>query len=186
MGHRLSKIYTRTGDDGTTGLGDGTRVRKDHARVEAYGTVDELNSLLGVVLALPLPEEVRRALAPVQHELFDIGGELCIPGRQAIEEHQVVQLEQVLDALNEKLSPLKEFVLPGGTQAAALMHVARTVCRRAERRTISLVGAESVNPLSIKYLNRLSDLLFVAARYINARAQMPEILWQAAEKRSHV
>lgn len=183
MGHRLSKIYTRTGDDGTTGLGDGTRVRKDHARVEAYGTVDELNSLLGVVLALPLPDEVRRALAPLQHELFDIGGELCIPGREVINENHVAQLEQALDALNEKLSPLKEFILPGGTQAAALMHLARTVCRRAERRTVRLADAESVNTLSIKYLNRLSDLLFVAARYINVQAQMPEILWQAAEKR---
>lgn len=184
MGHRLSKIYTRTGDDGTTGLGDGARVPKDHLRVEAYGTIDELNSVLGVALALPLPEEVRVALAPIQHELFDLGGELCIPGRDVIDESQVVRLEQALDGLNASLSPLKEFILPGGTQAAALMHLARTVCRRAERRIISLAHAEPVNTLSIKYLNRLSDLLFVAARYINVRAQTPEILWQTARSRN--
>lgn len=184
MGHRLSKIYTRTGDDGTTGLGDGARVPKDHLRVEAYGTVDELNSLLGVALTFPLPEEVRRALAPVQHELFDIGGEICIPGRQVIDESHVAQLEQTLDGLNAALSPLKEFVLPGGTQAAALVHLARTVCRRAERRTITLARAEAINALSIKYLNRLSDLLFVAARYINVQTQTPEILWQATGKRN--
>lgn len=184
MGHRLSKIYTRTGDDGTTGLGDGARVSKDHLRVEAYGTIDELNSLLGVALALPLPEEVRVALAPLQHELFDLGGELCIPAREVIDASHVARLEQTLDGLNATLSPLKEFVLPGGTQAAALIHLARTVCRRAERRTISLARTESVNALSIKYLNRLSDLLFVVARYINVQAQMPEILWQAAEKRN--
>lgn len=184
MGHRLSKIYTRTGDDGTTGLGNGARVPKDHLRVEAYGTVDELNSVLGVALALPLPEEVRVALTPIQHELFDLGGELCIPGRQVIDENHVARLEQTLDGLNATLSPLKEFVLPGGTQGAALIHLARTVCRRAERRTITLARSESVNALSIKYLNRLSDLLFVAARHINIQAQMPEILWRAAEKRS--
>jgi cob(I)alamin adenosyltransferase len=184
MGHRLSKIYTRTGDDGTTGLGDGARVPKDHLRVEAYGTVDELNSLLGVALALPLPEEVRLAFTPIQHELFDIGGELCIPGRQVIDESHVTRLEHTLDGLNASLSPLKEFVLPGGTQAAALIHLARTVCRRAERRTITLARTESVNALSIKYLNRLSDLLFVAARYINIQAKTPEILWQATEQRN--
>jgi cob(I)alamin adenosyltransferase len=184
MGHRLSKIYTRTGDDGTTGLGDGARVPKDHLRVEAYGTVDELNSLLGVALALPLPEEVRLAFTPIQHELFDIGGELCIPGRQVIDESHVTWLEHTLDGLNATLSPLKEFVLPGGTQAAALIHLARTVCRRAERRIITLARTESVNTLSIKYLNRLSDLLFVAARYINIQAKAPEILWQATGKRN--
>src|SRR5581483_11015314 len=162
MGHRLSKIYTRTGDDGTTGLGSGARVPKDHSRVEAYGTVDELNSVLGVVLALPLPEDLRNALAPIQHELFDLGGELCIPGRRVVEEYYVVRLEQVLDAFNAKLPPLKD--------------LARTVCRRAERRVISLARAESINPVSLKYLNRLSDLLFVAARYINAQARMEEIL----------
>jgi cob(I)alamin adenosyltransferase len=178
MGHRLSKIYTRTGDDGTTGLGDGTRVLKDHARVEAYGTVDELNSALGIVLARRLPEDVRAALIPIQHELFDLGGELCIPGRIVIEERHVERLEEVLDRFNAKLSPLKEFILPGGTETAALMHLARTICRRAERRTIGLARVESINPLAVKYLNRLSDLLFVAARYVNAAEKAPEILWR--------
>lgn len=180
MGHRLSRIYTRTGDDGTTGLGDGTRVPKDHPRVEAYGTVDELNSALGVALAADLPADVRAALAPVQHELFDLGGELCIPGRQAIQEEQVAAVETALDGFNAELPPLKEFVLPGGTHAAALLHLARTICRRAERRTVALARTESVNPLAIKYLNRLSDLLFVAARYANVSAQAPEILWRPA------
>jgi cob(I)alamin adenosyltransferase len=183
MGHRLSKIYTRTGDDGTTGLGDGTRVPKDHARVEAYGTVDELNSALGVVLARRLPEDVRSAFIPIQHELFDLGGELCIPSRCVIEARHVERLEEVLDRFNAKLSPLKEFILPGGTETAALLHLTRTICRRAERRTISLARAESINPLAVKYLNRLSDLLFVAARYVNADEKAPEILWRPGETR---
>lgn len=178
MGYRLSKIYTRTGDDGTTALGDGTRVPKDHARVEAYGTVDELNSILGVVLALELPSDVREALLPVQHELFDLGGELSIPGREAIENAHITRLERTLDALNALLPPLQEFILPGGSQAAAHLHLARTICRRAERRLSSLAHVETVNPLAIKYLNRLSDLLFVGARYINACEQVPETLWQ--------
>lgn len=183
MGHRLSKIYTRTGDDGTTGLGDGSRVPKDSLRVDAYGTVDELNSALGVVLSKKLPDDLRTALTPIQHELFDLGGELCIPGHRAIDEHHVTRLEVILDTFNDKLAPLKEFVLPGGNEAAALMHIARTVCRRAERRTISLAREETVNPFATKYLNRLSDLLFVAARYINLQAQTPEILWQPGTKR---
>lgn len=178
MGYRLSKIYTRTGDDGSTGLGDGSRVPKDHARVEAYGAVDELNSILGVALALPLPPDVREALAPIQHELFDLGGELSIPGREVIDEAHVTRLERSLDALNALLPPLKEFVLPGGSEAAAYTHFARTVCRRAERRAIALAHSEKINPLAIKYLNRLSDLLFVAARYVNACEQVPETLWQ--------
>lgn len=180
MGYRLSKIYTRTGDDGTTGLGDGTRVAKDHARVEAYGTVDELNSLLGVALAASLPADVREALVRIQHELFDLGGELCIPGREAIAEEQVARLEQTLDALNALLPPLKEFILPGGSQGGALLHLARTVCRRAERCAVRLARTDPVNPRSIKYLNRLSDLLFVAARYVNAAHQAPETLWRPA------
>lgn len=184
MGHRLSKIYTRTGDDGTTALGNGARVPKDHLRVEAYGTVDELNSALGVVLALPLPDEIRAALAPIQHQLFDLGGELCIPGRRVIEPAQATDLERALDAFNEKLPPLKEFVLPGGSEAAALLHLARAICRRAERRTIALAHSESVNPHAIEYLNRLSDLLFVAARYLNACANQPEVLWRPTATRS--
>ena len=178
MGHRLSKIYTRTGDDGSTGLGDGTRVPKDSARVEAYGTVDELNSALGVALAFTLPDDVRAALIPIQHELFDLGGELCIPGRQAIAERHVERLEQVLDGFNAHLAPLKEFVLPAGNPAAALLHLARTICRRAERCVVTLAKTENVNPVAVKYLNRLSDLLFVAARYVNTRAGVPETLWR--------
>ena len=178
MGNRLSKIYTRTGDDGTTGLGDGTRVPKDSFRVEAYGTVDELNSALGIVLTADLPAAVRDALATIQHELFDIGGELCIPGRRAIREAQIVRLEQTLDYFNANLPPLKDFILPGGSEASARLHFARTVCRRAERAAVRLSREESVNPLTLKYLNRLSDLLFVAARYVNTTAGVPEVLWR--------
>jgi len=178
MGNRLSKIYTRTGDDGMTGLGDGARVSKDSMRVEAYGTVDELNSALGVVLTTHLPADVSSALATIQHELFDLGGELCIPGRETIHEAQVVRLEQTLDYLNARLEPLKDFVLPGGGEPGALLHLARTVCRRAERAAVHLAREEAVNPVSLKYLNRLSDLLFVAARYVNTTAGVPEILWR--------
>jgi cob(I)alamin adenosyltransferase len=184
VGHRLSKIYTRTGDDGTTGLGDGTRVPKDHLRVEAYGTVDELNSALGVVLANHLPEDVRAALAPIQHELFDLGGELCIPGRIVLAARHVARLEQVLDAFNADLPPLKEFILPGGAEDAALLHLARTICRRAERHTVALARTETINPYSVEYLNRLSDLLFVAARYVNARAAGSEVLWRPDDQRN--
>lgn len=178
MGYRLSKIYTKTGDDGTTGLGNGTRVAKDHPRVHAYGTVDELNSALGVALATPLPADIRDALARIQHELFDLGGELCVPGREAIAEEQVGRLERTLDTLNAVLPPLKEFVLPGGSQGAAALHLARAICRRAERCVVSLAKTDAVNPLATKYLNRLSDLLFVAARYVNKADQVPEILWR--------
>jgi cob(I)alamin adenosyltransferase len=183
MGHRLSKIYTRTGDDGSTGLGDGTRVPKDSPRVEAYGTVDELNSAFGVALTTTLPAEVRDALAQIQHELFDLGGELCIPGRAAMTERHVARLEQLLDTFNAALAPLKEFVLPGGSQPAALLHLARTICRRAERHVVALARAESVNPYVLKYLNRLSDLLFVAARYVNSVNATQEILWQPTVSR---
>jgi cob(I)alamin adenosyltransferase len=178
MGHRLSKIYTRTGDDGTTGLGDGTRVAKDSLRVEAFGTVDELNSAIGVVLAHAPPGPVREALVAIQHRLFDLGGELCIPGRRVITDAHVTQLEQTLDTLNVTLAPLKEFILPGGAPAAAACHLARAICRRAERRTVTLRGAEAINPESLRYLNRLSDLLFVIARCINAQAGAPDVLWQ--------
>ena len=178
MGHRLSKIYTRTGDDGSTGLGDGSRTSKDHARVEAYGTVDELNSALGLLLTETLPPEICDALATIQHELFDLGGELCIPGRVAIRDDQVTRLETTLDALNADLAPLKEFILPGGTRSAALAHLARTICRRAERRIVTLARHDNVNPLSVHYVNRLSDLLFVMARYLNVAAGARETLWQ--------
>lgn len=179
MGHRLSKIYTRTGDDGSTGLGDGTRVPKDSARVEAFGSVDETNSTLGVVLAVPnLPERVRRCLTEVQHDLFDLGGELCIPGHRMIQAAQVERLEVELDGFNDALPPLKEFILPGGGPAAAACHVARTVCRRAERRCWSLARLEPVAPEVMQYLNRLSDLLFVLARVLARHEQGSEVLWR--------
>lgn len=178
MGHRLSKIYTRTGDDGTTGLGDGSRTPKDGARVEAFGCVDELNSLLGVLLAHGVGAPVDGWLVEIQHDLFDIGGELCIPGREALAPARVDELEQWLDALNAELSPLKEFILPGGTPAAAAAHLARTVCRRAERRAVTLHRSEPVNPPTLRYLNRLSDLLFVIARTANRLAAQPDTLWR--------
>ena len=178
MGHRLSKIYTRTGDDGTTGLGDGTRVAKDGDRVAAYGTTDELNSVLGMLLAEPLGEDVRAVLVEVQHHLFDLGGELCIPGHQAIGEEHVTWLEATLDRHNAALPALKDFILPGGSRAAATCHLARTVCRRAERHVVSLMRAEEVPPFSMTYLNRLSDLLFVLARTIARADGGSEVLWQ--------
>src|SRR3954465_151502 len=167
MGNRLSRIYTRTGDDGTTGLGDGKRVRKDDARVEAYGTVDEANSTIGMVLAVPgIPADVARCLTGIQHDLFDLGGELCIPGTQAIEAELITALETVLDGFNDNLPPLKDFILPGGGPAAAACHLARTVTRRAERCVWTLAAAEPVNLEVPRYLNRLSDLLFVLARVL--------------------
>jgi cob(I)alamin adenosyltransferase len=179
MGNRLSKIYTRTGDDGTTGLGDGTRVPKDHARVEAYGTVDELNSAIGALLAVPgLPDAVSACLTDIQHELFDMGGELCIPGHRAISAGQVTNLERLLDGFNETLPPLKEFILPGGGPAAAACHLARTVARRAERRVCTLARAEPVSPDVTQYLNRLSDLLFVLARVLARHERGTEVLWR--------
>jgi cob(I)alamin adenosyltransferase len=179
MGNRLSKIYTRTGDDGTTGLGDGTRVPKDHPRVEAYGTVDELNSAIGVLLAVPgLPAAVSACLTEIQHELFDMGGELCIPGHRAITAEQVTRLERLLDGFNDTLPPLKEFILPGGGAAAAACHLARTIARRAERRVCTLARAESVSPAVTQYLNRLSDLLFVLARVLARHERGTEVLWR--------
>ena len=179
MGNRLSKIYTRTGDDGSTGLGDGSRVAKDSLRVEAYGTVDELNSAIGVLLAIAeLPAEVSRCLTEVQHELFDMGGELCIPGHTAINPAQITRLEEELDAFNEQLPSLKEFILPGGGPAAAACHLARTVARRAERRVWTLAKAEGVSREVPKYLNRLSDLLFVIARVLARHERGTEVLWR--------
>jgi|SRR5450631_669479 len=178
MGNRLSKIYTRTGDDGSTGLGDGTRVAKESPRVEAYGTVDETNSAVGMVLGFPeLPPEITRCLTEIQHDLFDLGGELCIPGHVMINAAHIARLEKELDAFNEGLPPLKEFILPGGGQAAAACHLARAVCRRAERRLWSLARVEGVSPEAPKYLNRLSDLLFVVARVL-ARGAAGEVVWR--------
>jgi cob(I)alamin adenosyltransferase len=183
MGHRLSKIYTRSGDDGTTGLGDGSRVKKTERRIEAIGTVDELNSLLGLLLAHQMPDEIRVILTDVQHELFDLGGELSIPGRSAISEEQVNRLETILDKFNADLPPLKEFILPGGSEASAVCHLARSVCRRAERRVIRLGEEEKINAAATKYLNRLSDLLFVLARVLNVHAGRTDILWQPGKNR---
>ena len=178
MGNRLTKIYTRTGDDGTTGLGDGTRVAKDSARVAAYGTVDELNSAIGIVVAQDIPEELRELLTEVQHELFDLGGELCIPGSAAIHDADIARLERRLDAHNDALPPLKDFILPGGGAAAASCHLARTICRRAERDTVTLSHHDAVRPEAIRYLNRLSDLLFVLARVLARASGHGEVLWR--------
>jgi cob(I)alamin adenosyltransferase len=179
MGNRLSRIYTRTGDDGSTGLGDGTRVPKDSLRVEAYGTVDELNSAIGVLLATPeVPAGVTACLTEVQHELFDLGGELCIPGHRAITAEHVTRLENSLDDFNDSLPPLKEFILPGGGPAAAACHLARAIARRAERRVWALARAESVSPEVTSYLNRLSDLLFVLARVLARHERGAEVLWR--------
>jgi cob(I)alamin adenosyltransferase len=179
MGNRLSKIYTRTGDDGSTGLGDGARVAKESLRVEAYGSVDEANSAVGVVLAVPtLPQTVRRCLTEVQHDLFDLGGELCIPGHRMVTAAYVDRLETELDGFNDPLPPLKDFILPGGGAAAAACHVARAVCRRAERRCWSLARVEQIAPDALKYLNRLSDLLFVIARVLAREESGSEVLWR--------
>lgn len=178
MGHRLSKIYTRTGDGGTTGLGDGTRVPKDSPRIDALGAVDELNSAIGLLLAEPVPEDVRAQLTAIQHDLFDLGGELSIPGHTRIGAAHVAQLESLLDAHNAGLDPLKEFILPGGIRSAALCHLARSVCRSAERAVVSLASAETLSAYCQQYLNRLSDLLFVLSRVLNRRAGQPDVLWR--------
>ncbi|MBK9654403.1 MAG: cob(I)yrinic acid a,c-diamide adenosyltransferase [Rhodanobacteraceae bacterium] len=179
MGNRLSKIYTRTGDDGSTGLGDGSRVAKDSLRVGAYGTVDEANSCIGVVLAqADIGADVLDCLTRVQHQLFDLGGELCIPGMALIQDGDIDALERDLDAFNEPLPPLKDFILPGGGAAAAHCHVARTVARRAERDVIALSRVEPVRAQAIRYLNRLSDLLFVIARVLARNSGAGEVIWE--------
>ena len=175
---RLSKITTRSGDDGTTGLAGGARLAKDHPRIEAIGAVDELNSQIGVLLAEDLPPAVRDRLAAAQHHLFDLGGELAWPGHDVIGAGQVTQLEEWVKQFNADLPPLKEFILPGGSRAAALCHVARTVCRRAERDCVRLSHAEALSPSLLQYLNRLSDLLFVLSRVINRHHGQEETLWR--------
>jgi len=179
MGNRLSKIYTRTGDQGSTGLGDGRRVDKDDARIEAIGAVDELNSALGLLLTESLPDAVRDCLTQVQHALFDLGGELSIPGHTLLTADYATRLEQALDGFNADLPPLKEFILPGGNAAAATCHLARAICRRAERRTITLARNEAVSAAALIYLNRLSDLLFVIARVLARADGGSEVLWQS-------
>jgi len=179
VGNRLSKIYTRTGDDGTTGLGDGSRTPKDSQRVEAYGTIDELNSAIGVLLATCVDESMAELLTDLQHRLFDLGGELCIPGSVAITAEHVNELETLLDKYNESLPPLKDFILPGGTPAGAACHMARAICRRAERRLCTLAEAEDISADAVHFVNRLSDLLFVLARVINTTGGDNEILWNS-------
>ncbi|MGZ5035579.1 MAG: cob(I)yrinic acid a,c-diamide adenosyltransferase [Usitatibacter sp.] len=178
MANRLTRIVTRTGDDGTTGLGDGTRVAKDAPRIEAMGDLDELASAIGAVLAETVPPSVASALAAVQNDLFDLGGEICIPGRSAMTREHLEGIEGRLEALRAPLPPLREFVLPGGTRAAAACHLARAVCRRAERSLVALARVESVSETALQYVNRLSDLLFLAARSINAAAGAAEPLWK--------
>jgi cob(I)alamin adenosyltransferase len=178
MANRLSKITTRTGDAGTTGLADGSRVGKDAPRIAALGEVDELNSLLGVMLCEDMPDEARELIIDIQHDLFDLGGELAVPGASFLKETQLTRIEAAVALYNGQLSPLKEFVLPGGTRAASLAHLARTVCRRAERSVVALGNAEPVSDAARKYLNRLSDLLFVLGRWLNKAAGSGDILWQ--------
>jgi len=183
MGNRLSKIYTRTGDKGTTGLGDGSRVDKDNLRVATFGTIDELNSMIGLVLAAEIDDPVRACLTRSQHELFDLGGELCIPGSTLIPAQFVDRLEADLDRFNEDLPPLKDFVLPGGAEAAARCHLARTVCRRAERLMVALAKTEDINAVSLRYLNRFSDLLFVIARVLARDNGGSEVTWVHGDQR---
>jgi len=178
MGHRISRVYTRTGDSGTTGLGDGTRTDKDSPRIAAMGSIDELNSTIGLLLSETLPEQIQSMLTTIQHDLFDTGGEVSMPGRTVLTDAHVTQLETWLDGLNDTLEPLKEFILPGGNRAAALCHVARSTCRWAERLLVSVSRSEAINPQALKYLNRLSDLLFVMARFINKQAGNDDVLWQ--------
>ena len=178
MGNRLSKIYTRTGDDGTTGLGNGERVAKDSLRIETIGAVDELNCAIGRVLVHDLRDAMRECLQAVQHKLFDLGGELSIPGYRAIKSEDVERLESALNDFNAQLPPLKEFILPGGGRAAADCHMARAICRRAERRLVSLAGEEEVGEHARRYLNRLSDLLFVLCRILARDEGGVEVLWR--------
>ncbi|NHC07428.1 ATP:cob(I)alamin adenosyltransferase [Azonexus fungiphilus] len=183
-GNRLSKIVTRTGDGGTTGLGDGSRTTKDSLRIAAIGEVDELNSSLGLLLCEELPDAVRTALLDIQHDLFDLGGELCLPGMALMKDAQVERLEQLAETFNRELPMLKEFILPGGTRPAALAHLSRTICRRAERAMVALHHAEALSDAARRYINRLSDLLFVFGRSLNRAGGRGDVLWQKAKNAS--
>jgi cob(I)alamin adenosyltransferase len=185
MGNRLSKIVTRTGDAGTTGLGDGTRVAKDSLRIETMGQVDELNSTIGLLLTEGMPDDIRQAMIGVQHDLFDLGGELCIPGMDVISAAHINRLEDLVEQFNADLSPLKDFILPGGTRAAAAAHLARTVCRRAERCIVHLASTETVSEYARKYLNRLSDLMFVLGRALNKAGGRGDVLWVQGKNRGN-
>jgi cob(I)alamin adenosyltransferase len=184
MGNRLSKIATRTGDGGSTGLGDGSRTDKDSLRIHAIGDVDELNSQLGVLLCEPLPDALREELLSIQHDLFDLGGELCIPGYTMVTDTQVARLDHLLEKYNADLTPLRDFILPGGSRAAALAHVCRTVCRRAERVIVTLGKAEPLNAAPRQYMNRLSDLLFVLSRVLNRFAGGSDVIWEKERDRT--
>jgi cob(I)alamin adenosyltransferase len=183
MGNRLSKIATRTGDKGTTGLGDGSRVDKDSVRVHAMGDVDELNSQIGLLLCEAMPDEMREELVMIQHDLFDLGGELCIPGYQMIKDEHVERLDAMLEKYNATLPALTEFILPAGSRAASIAHVCRTVCRRAERAIVTLGKAETIHEHPRQYVNRLSDLMFVLARVLNRFAGGSDVLWRHDRKR---
>lgn len=183
MANRLSKIVTRTGDDGTTGLASGDRIAKDQPRIGAIGDVDELNSTIGLLLSEPLPTPVRDALAGVQHDLFDLGGELSLPGHALMSESHLARIDELIEQFNTSLPPLREFILPGGNRAASLAHVARTVCRRAERSLVTLGQNEKLQPLPVQFLNRLSDLLFVLARVLNRADGGSDVLWQQGRNR---
>jgi cob(I)alamin adenosyltransferase len=184
MARRLTRITTRTGDDGSTGLANGSRALKDDVRLEAIGAVDELNSAVGALLAEDMSAAMRAILEPIQHDLLDMGGELSLPGHTLLDQGHVERLERELDALNSKLPALADFVLPGGTRAAAAAHLARTICRRAERRLVTLRRRDAVAPIVLNYLNRLSDLLFVAARALNQEAGEPEGVWEQGKNRT--
>jgi cob(I)alamin adenosyltransferase len=183
MGNRLSKIATRTGDNGSTGLGDGSRTEKDSVRIHSLGEVDELNSFVGLLLCEDMPADLREELVTIQHDLFDLGGELCIPGYQMIKEEHVARLDGLLEKYNADLEPLKDFILPAGSRAASVAHVCRTVCRRAERSIVALGKAESIHPHPRQYVNRLSDLMFVLSRVLNRYAGGSDVLWNHERKR---
>ena len=178
MANRLSKIYTRTGDQGKTGLGDGSRIDKFHSRIESLGNIDELNSIIGIVLTEKIPDDKKTILERVQHDLFDIGGELSIPNHIVIDDKKIDFLEKSLDEMNNELQPLKEFILPGGSKISSYCHLARTVCRRVERNLFRLAQTDQVNEASLKYVNRLSDMLFVLARFLNKINQHNDIFWK--------
>lgn len=178
MANRLTKITTRTGDDGSTGLGDGSRIHKSTPRVQVLGDIDELNSMIGLVVTEPVSDEARTHLSRIQNGLFDLGGEICIPGHVAIKETHVAELDAASTQLNSQLPSLKEFILPGGCRAAALCHVARTIARRAERSLVALHEQEPVSPQALQYLNRLSDFLFILARTLNRESGVADVLWQ--------
>ena len=178
MGYRLSKIFTRTGDKGSTGLGDGSKTKKFSDRIIAMGAIDELNSMIGLMLTESLPPKINKILTVIQHHLFNLGGEISMPGHKVIQKKDVLELEEIITLYNKNLPPLKEFILPGGSRPAAFCHMARTICRRAEQAIFKLNAEDSINPFSLQYINRLSDLLFVLARVINKHKKVKDVFWK--------